>query len=226
MDELTSEPSVLILDRHALFGHGLISLLRTAHPEWPCAVAADRADLHRLLAATPEAIVLIDLQYPGLGGIEGLAELHAAWPRQRIVGLSDDQDRDSILAGLAAGARAYVTRSANPTQFLRAIETVAAGGVFAPVSLLAGGAGPVAADPPAPAPAPAAPAHPALPTLTGRQRDVFLLLAEGCPTKIIARRLDLAVGTVKVHLAAIYRSLGARSRLEAVAKVHRAYAMG
>jgi DNA-binding NarL/FixJ family response regulator len=65
---------------------------------------------------------------------------------------------------------------------------------------------------------------PALLHLTERQRHVFELLAEGCATKTIARRLDLAVGTVKVHLAAIYRTLGASSRLEALAKAHRAYA--
>jgi DNA-binding NarL/FixJ family response regulator len=65
---------------------------------------------------------------------------------------------------------------------------------------------------------------PVLSHLTERQRNVFELLAEGCATKTIARRLDLAVGTVKVHLAAIYRTLGASSRLEALAKAHRAYA--
>ena len=60
--------------------------------------------------------------------------------------------------------------------------------------------------------------------MTDRQRDVFILLAEGCPTKTIARRLNLAVGTVKVHLAAIYRQLDASGRMEAVAKAHRAFA--
>ena len=63
-------------------------------------------------------------------------------------------------------------------------------------------------------------AMPAIANLTGRQHDVFRLLAEGCATKTIARRLDLAVGTVKVHLAAIYRQLGVRGRLEALARVH------
>jgi DNA-binding NarL/FixJ family response regulator len=65
---------------------------------------------------------------------------------------------------------------------------------------------------------PLAPTSDALAPLTSRQRAVFALLAEGCATKDIARRLNLAIGTVKVHLAAIYRALGARSRLEAVAR--------
>jgi len=61
-------------------------------------------------------------------------------------------------------------------------------------------------------------ASPLLAHLTERQVEVFQLLSEGCATKTIARRLGLAVGTVKVHLAAIYRVLGAHSRIEALAK--------
>ena len=61
-------------------------------------------------------------------------------------------------------------------------------------------------------------ASPLLAHLTDRQIEVFRLLSEGCATKTIARRLGLAVGTVKVHLAAIYRVLGAHNRVEALAK--------
>jgi DNA-binding NarL/FixJ family response regulator len=60
---------------------------------------------------------------------------------------------------------------------------------------------------------------PLLSHLTDRQAEVFRLLSEGCATKTIARRMGLAVGTVKVHLAAIYRVLGAHNRVEALAKV-------
>jgi DNA-binding NarL/FixJ family response regulator len=65
---------------------------------------------------------------------------------------------------------------------------------------------------------PQAETSPLLAHLTERQIEVFQLLSEGCATKTIARRLGLAVGTVKVHLAAIYRVLGAHSRIEALAK--------
>jgi DNA-binding NarL/FixJ family response regulator len=95
------------------------------------------------------------------------------------------------------------------------VETVLAGGVFAPGSLAGQ---PLREAPPAPLPAAAEDLDPVIAQFTDRQRDVFLLLTEGCATKTIARRLDLAVGTVKVHLAAIYRALGAHSRLEALAK--------
>ena len=73
--------------------------------------------------------------------------------------------------------------------------------------------------------APSAPARsvqhevsPLLANLTERQIEVFRLLSEGCATKTIARRLGLAIGTVKVHLAAIYRALDAHNRIEALAK--------
>jgi DNA-binding NarL/FixJ family response regulator len=94
---------------------------------------------------------------------------------------------------------------------LRALETVLSGGVFAPAAL---------AGAPSPPPVHVSPTEtsPLLAHLTERQIEVFQLLSEGCATKTIARRLGLAVGTVKVHLAAIYRVLGAHSRIEALAK--------
>jgi DNA-binding NarL/FixJ family response regulator len=133
--------------------------------------------------------------------------------------LSDQDDRAAILTCLEAGAQGYILKSTNPDQFVRALETILTGGLFAPASLSG-----VPIHPPMPTYRQDLQYSPVLAHLTERQRHVFELLAEGCATKTIARRLDLAVGTVKVHLAAIYRTLGASSRLEALAKAHRAYA--
>jgi DNA-binding NarL/FixJ family response regulator len=90
-------------------------------------------------------------------------------------------------------------------QLLRALDIVEGGGVFAPASLATA---PRAAPSPRPAPS----------SLTERQREVLRLLSGGRPTKAIARELGVAVGTVKVHLAAIYRALGATNRVEALVK--------
>ncbi len=218
MDALLAPADLLILDRQALFGHGLAALLRSAHPDWRCQAADDLDDLRGRLAASDSAIVAIDLQLPALRRFDGLRELQAAHPMHRFVILSDDDDRASVLEGLTHGARGYICRSATPVQFLRAIETIEAGGVFAPLSLTG------ASQPATPMPLPYVKDARKLADMTDRQRDVFLLLAEGCPTKTIARRLNLAVGTVKVHLAAIYRQLDASGRMEAVAKAHRAFA--
>ena len=107
----------------------------------------------------------------------------------------------------------YVLKSTTLSQLLRALETVLSGGVFAPAALAG-----VPPSPPPPVHVPQAETNPLLAHLTERQIEVFQLLSEGCATKTIARRLGLAVGTVKVHLAAIYRVLGAHSRIEALAK--------
>ena len=125
--------------------------------------------------------------------------------------LADTDDRTAILESLGAGVNGYVLKSTTLGQLLRALETVLSGGVFAPAAL-------AGAPPPLPVHMPQTETSPLLAHLTERQIEVFQLLSEGCATKTIARRLGLAVGTVKVHLAAIYRVLGAHSRIEALAK--------
>ncbi len=205
---------VVIADRHALFRHGLIGLLRSARPTWRLFEAGSTDELQDQLLSHRTALVLVDPDLPGLQGPDGLRRLRAMFPDRIFAVLSDCDERDSILEWLEAGAHGYLLKSLKLTQLIQAIDTILAGGVFAPASLT--GSRPVAAMPPVNT-------DPTLmlAQLTDRQRAVFELLVEGCSTKTIARRLNLAVGTVKVHLAGIYRVLGANSRLEAVAKVHR-----
>ena len=220
-EDSVDQAYVVVADRHALFRRGLVGVLMAAKPAWQLDEASVLDALIAGLEAAEARIVVLDLDLPGLVEAGGIRSLRASYPAVTFVAMADSDDRNLILSCLAAGAQGYILRSATPKQFLQAMETVLAGGVFAPASLTG-------------APITALPSQPrggtetgsALAHLTGRQRDVFELLAEGCATKTIARRLDLAVGTVKVHLAAIYRSLGASSRLEALAKAQRDYAIG
>ena len=216
MDRDQQRRDVLVAERQALFRHGLIGILRDAWPDWSFDQAGSFDEASQRMAAGAPALLLLDLDLPGLQGPDGIGRLLDANPASLVMVLADTDDRGTILRCLGAGAQGYVLKSASPLQFLRALETVLAGGVFAPASL---SGKPVTAPPrPAPQVQIARELDPLLAQLTDRQRDVFRLLAEGCATKTIARRLDLAVGTVKVHLAAIYRALGAHSRLEALAK--------
>jgi DNA-binding NarL/FixJ family response regulator len=201
------ETGVLIVDRHALFRHGLAGLLRREKPDWRCAEASNVAELQTRIHAVN--LVLLDLGVPDLQGTDGLRSLCRSFPYHYFIVESDSADRDTIITCLAAGAQGYLLKSASPAQYLRAFDTILDGGIYAPAS--SGGSTVRLEAPPAST----------LPNLTGRQRDVFHLLSEGCDTKTIARRLDLGVGTVKVHLAAIYRSFGARTRLEVLAKANR-----
>lgn len=219
MEKDFAEIGVLIADRLTFFRRGMTGLLQESRSAWRLAEAAcfDEVLAH-LRIATPE-LILLDLQLPGMDGADGVRRLRASCPAQSIVVLAETDDRATILECLDAGAQGYVLKSTSPAQFLRALDTILSGGVFAPASLTGV---PLPAPPAAPVAAPMPVAEVGvqalMAALTDRQRDVFRLLAEGCATKTIARRLDLAVGTVKVHLAAIYRVLGAHSRMEAMAK--------
>jgi DNA-binding NarL/FixJ family response regulator len=203
-DNLT-EITALIADRATLFRHGLRGLLKEHRPDWTCAEAGTFDELLTNLDAEPVDLLLFDIQ---LGGVVALLELRRDFPQQKIVVLSDNDERAAILECLGAGANGYVLKSTSMSQLLRAMEIVLHGGVFAPAAL-------TGAPPPAKS---SAQVSPLLAHLTERQVEVFCLLSEGCSTKTIARRMGLAIGTVKVHLAAIYRVLGAHSRIEALAK--------
>ena len=212
--------SALIVEPQTLMRLALVALLREARPDWYLEDVSSLAELRGRISAASPRLVLLDLPVCGL---DGLRQLRASFPHTTFVMLSDQDDRATILACLEAGAQGYVLKTTRPDQFLRALETILTGGLYAPASLTGM---PIHSPVPAPVPAqePDSRAMPVLAHLTVRQRDVFELLAEGCATKTIARRLDLAVGTVKVHLAGIYRTLGASSRLEALAKAHRGQA--
>ena len=220
MEEL-AHISVVVADRYVLFRHGLVGLLQEQRPGWLFGHAASLDEMLDHLRSEPADLVLLDLRLPGLEGPEDLRRVRALCPNLTIMVMSDSEDRATILACLGAGAHGYTLKSATMSQLLRAMETVLSGGVFAPAAL-SGVPAAVPAVHPAPVAAPVG--SPLLTHLTDRQVEVFRLLSEGCATKTIARRLGLAVGTVKVHLAAIYRVLGAHSRVEAVAKARGGYA--
>lgn len=196
---------VLIAHRFTLVGQALIGLLASRKPTHGFAQADDMAALEDALRTTPADLLLIDLGLSGLGGADGLRPLRQAFPALRLVVLAETDDPTTILACLAAGAHGYVLQSSTTPLLLQALDTVEAGGVFVPAAL--------AAPSRVTASIAVSPAG-----LTERQREVLRLLSGGRPTKAIARELGVAVGTVKVHLAAIYRALGASNRVEALVK--------
>jgi DNA-binding NarL/FixJ family response regulator len=202
--------TALIADQDTLFRLGLVGLLKERRPGWSCAEASVLDGVLAYLRAEPVDLVLLDLRLARTPGAIDLRRLREHFPNQKFIVMADSEDRATILDCLAAGAHGYILKSTTMSQLLRAIETVLFGGVFAPAAL--------AGVPHSASVAPKPDISPLLTRLTDRQLEVFRLLSEGCATKTIARRLGLAVGTVKVHLAAIYRVLGANSRMEALVK--------
>ena len=199
---------ILIAHRFALVGQALVGLLTGRRPAQDIIQATPAADLDRQLRSAQPDLLLIDLGLDGLDGTDGLRRLRQEHPALSIVVLAETEDTTTILACLAAGVHGYVLQSGSMPQLLRALEIVAGGGVFAPAALAT-----ARRAVPQPVPAPS--------SLTERQREVLRLLSDGRPTKAIARELGVAVGTVKVHLAAIYRALGATNRVEALVNAGR-----
>jgi DNA-binding NarL/FixJ family response regulator len=197
---------VLIAHRFALVGQALIGLLASRKPTHTFAPVDGMAELEQSLRATRADLLVIDLGLDGLGGADGLRPLREKFPRLRLIVLAENDDPSSILGCLAAGAHGYVLQSSTTKLLLHALDIVESGGVFVPSAL------------PVPVRATAVPQVGSSAALTERQREVLRLLSGGRPTKAIARELGVAVGTVKVHLAAIYRALGATNRVEALVK--------
>lgn len=205
---------VVIADDHALLRESLVGFLRGAFPSWEFGQAGSLDEAKTRLTETATDLLIIDLEMPGMHGSDSLEPLRAENPDVKMAVLTATEDRTVILGCLAAGVHGYILKLDATDELLTAIRTIMDGGVYVPAALSR-----VIRSAGAPVPALARARAPvAVPTLTARQQDVMTLLAEGLSTKMIARRLSLGVGTVKVHLAALYRALDVHTRMEAVVK--------
>lgn len=204
--------SVLIADDHELFRSGLKQLLSDELAAAPVLEAASFDQAIEMLTESACDLVLVDLGMPGMAGAETLAALRDGFPDAKIAVVSASEERSEILAALSAGVNGFVPKSLSAADIADAIRAVAEGRIFVPVTL--------GQRAPAPAPAPLPPRATSVDTLTARQKDVLAELLKGRASKEIARTLDIAEGTVKIHLAAIYRALGVRTRAEAIAKLN------
>jgi len=176
-------------------------LLRNRWPGILLTPAATLTEASDALTGTPMDILLLD---QALAGASEFGPMRSSLPDLRVIMLVDGNERASVVACLLAGANGVVSKSGTFAELERAIEMARAGHVHVPAFMSQ-----VLPD--------SAPSHPAVPvTFTGRQQDVLRLLATGQSTKDMARSLDLAVSTIKVHLAAVYRALGARNRIDAL----------
>ena len=200
---------VLIADDHSLLRQGLRQLLADEDPEYELAEAEGFDVALDALAERTSDLLLIGLGIPGMAGAEGLRALREAFPATRIVAIADSDDRATILQCLGAGVHGYLLKVSPIEEIQNAIAISLAGGVYVVPSLaeVEHGVAP---------PVPDADAANVVPRFTARQIDVLRLLAQGRSTTEIARHLELRPGTVKIHLAAIFRTLNVRSRTEAV----------
>ncbi|MDY0108114.1 MAG: response regulator transcription factor, partial [Giesbergeria sp.] len=150
-------------------------------------------------------LVLLDIQLPGMSGLDGMGLLRQACPQARIVLVSASMAPDAIHEARSRGADGFLPKSASAQDILEAITCALAGQPCFPVN--SGNS--------------ATTRCPDTPSLTARQLDVLLHLCAGKPNKVIARDLDLSENTVRVHVAAIFAQLGVNSRSAALLQAQR-----
>jgi DNA-binding NarL/FixJ family response regulator len=202
----------MIADDHELFRSGLKQLLQDvlAVEEVREAETLDEA-IEILTNEGAGDLVLVDLNMPGMSGPEALAALRDGFPEAKVAVVSAWDGRAEIIAALSAGVHGYIPKSLNANEIAAAIRSIMDGQIFVPPAL----GKREASEAPRMQIAEANGGE----KLTSRQREVLSELLKGRASKEIARALDIAEGTVKIHLAAIYRALGVRTRAEAIAKL-------
>lgn len=201
---------ILVVDDHPLILHALTQVLPQLDGELELLGAADRGQTRVVLARHPDcALVLLDLALPGAHGLDLLVELRRDFPRLPVVVLSATHDHATVGAALAAGARGFVAKTADPVELLAAVRAVLAGGRH------------VTRDVARPRVTAIDGVQLEYLGLTQRQSEVMLLLAQGKPNKLICRDLRLSEGTVKVHVGAILRALNVHSRSQVIVELAR-----
>jgi DNA-binding NarL/FixJ family response regulator len=203
----------MIADDHELFRSGLKQLLHDvlSIEDVREAETLDQA-IEILTHEGAGDLVLVDLNMPGMSGPEALAALRDGFPEAKVAVVSAWDGRAEIIAALSAGVHGYIPKSLSSTEIAGAIRSILDGQIFVPPAL-------GKREPTEAAPRMRVAELNGGEKLTIRQKEVLGELLKGRASKEIARALSIAEGTVKIHLAAIYRALGVRTRAEAIAKL-------
>ena len=203
---------VLLIDDHALVRKGIEELLRSRGVQVVASVSSGEEGVRRA-RELPADLILLDLKMPGMSGIETLKQLRASGISAVVVMLTMSREDADLSAALRGGAQGYLLKDIEPEELVPAHEAALHGDnvvarelVGTLARLVRGNAGAQRA-----ARRPAAP----FAELTPRELEILECIADGSSNKMIARTLEITDGTVKLHVKAILRKLGMRSRVEA-----------
>ena len=205
---------VLLADDHALFRDGMRYVLQQLSDEVDILDAGNFADALTLAAANPSLdLVLLDLNMPGSDGVSSIRIFHQRFPGIPLVVVSGSDQRTDIEWVMEYGAMGFISKMSSGKIMVNALRMVLDGGIYLPPQLLAQSMAALGQGEPARG-APQINTH----GLTRRQMEALQYLAAGLSNKEISAKMNLAEGTVKVHVAAAYQVLQVNSRLDAVVK--------
>jgi DNA-binding NarL/FixJ family response regulator len=203
---MTAPIRVLIADDHPLFRDGLAALLTDGPGTEPAGAAATGTDAVDLARENQPDVVLMDLHMPVMNGIEATRRIVASCPQTAVLVLTMFDDDDSVLSALRAGARGYLLKGASREQIRCGIHAAASGEIIFGAQLAARMLACFTAASPSPP----------FPQLTGRERQVLDLLAQGRANTAIATRLSLSHKTVRNHVSNILAKLQVTDRAQAI----------
>ncbi|WP_043649051.1 response regulator [Chitinilyticum litopenaei] len=204
----TTPIRVMLVDDHTLFRSGVKLLLSKQADLQIVGEASDGAEgLKRVNELKPD-VVLLDLNMPGLSGLEVLQLILQDSPDTAVLMLTVSEDAEDLATALRNGARGYLLKNIDADYLVNAVrrafdgEAVIAEGMTAKLvqQFRAAGATPIAVE---------------KDRLTPREREILTCLAHGSSNKVIARQLDVAESTVKIHVQNILKKLGLSSRVQA-----------
>jgi DNA-binding NarL/FixJ family response regulator len=206
---------VLIADDHPLFRNGMRALLSSVPGIEVADIAINGDEVIERAASLQPDVILMDLQMPGIGGIEATRRILHTSPHIRILVVTMFEDDHSVFAALRAGARGYILKDADEDEILRAISAVGCGeAIFSPAiaqRLIDFFAAPHSVILPQ-----------FFPELTDREREILLLIAQGYNNSDIARRLTLSLKTVANHVSNIFSKLQVADRAQAIIRAREA----
>jgi DNA-binding NarL/FixJ family response regulator len=213
--------AVLVADDHSLYraGFGFLLKDRLGYDAVVEAATFDSA-LDRLAETANVELALCDRAMPGIAGPESLSVVKDTYPGLRVAIVSGSEERSFVLKAVATGLNGYIPKSLADEEIVGALKDILNGRIYVPRFMTSATPGM-----PEKQPAPAAPERPpetgnghAAKRISPRQQDVLSCVRRGLSNKEIARELDIAEGTVKIHLAALFSHFGARNRTELATK--------
>ena len=201
---------VLLIDDHALFRVGLEGLLERRKIEVTAAVGSGTEGLKLARELKPD-VVLLDMRMPEMQGLEVLRRLRDDVPEVPVVMLTTSDEEQDLIESLRLGARGYLLKDMEPDDLVSTLRDIVEGKTIVTPELTGVLARAVQQGQPAASDERTKPFD----ELTPREREILCHLSEGQSNKVIARKLGISDGTVKLHVKAILRKLGVHSRVEA-----------